>query len=304
MIHLPALLLLLPLVQDEPVELKWTAEPEDKFDLKWTYDEVNTRVPGRGERTEFVDKRAVEAEMLPTAEAGKFSLSLKKVVWNYSNNEFDIAVAWAEGPKPPAMTIKMKVDPKASNAAAAKMLGEQRLATMKTLVGEGTYALTFDANRRETLITRNGGAGRMQSVFDVVFLHSTLPNGTVTPGQTWKESVEQLAFPQLVEVKTMGCKVSYAGNAVGIKGGFTQPINRPGNAKGEVITGNFTFNREFNFAKEGCLLSSKEERLFSKKVDAKGEDADFYRENSSHNIKQAITFKRKGAPKPPPEPKK
>lgn len=304
MIRLPALLLLLPLVQDEPVELKWAAEPEDKFDLKWTYDDANTRVSGRGDRSEISDKRTVEAEMLPTEQAGKFAVTLKKVTWSYSNAEFDISLAWAAGPKPPAATFKLKVDPKASNAAVAKSLGEQRLETMKTIVSEGAYALTFDANRGETAITRNGSAGRMQSVFDVLFLHSPLPKGTVTHGQTWKESVEQLTFPQLVEVKTMGCKVTYAANAVGVKGGFTQPINRTGNAKGESITGSFTFNREFSFAKEGCLLNSKEERLFSKKVDAKGEDADFYRENSTHNIKQSVTFKRKGPPKPPPEPKK
>ena len=300
MIHL---LLLLTLGQDEPVFLTWTADKEDKFDLKWTYDEINTRVPGTGERSELSDKRTVEAEMTPTEEAGKFSVILKKVSWTYTNNEFDISLAYAGAPKPPVATLKMKVDPKASNAGAAKTFGEQRLETMKTIVGEGVYALAFDANRGETFIGRNGAAGRLQSVFDVLFLHSALPKGSVTQGQTWKESVEQLTFPQLVEVKTMGCKVAMAGNGVTVKGGFTQPINRAGNTKGETISGSFTFAREFTFAKEGCLLSAKEERLFSKKVDAKGDNADFYKENSSHNIKQSVTFKRKGPPKAP-EPKK
>ena len=303
MIHLPALLLLLPLAQEEAVELKWTADKEDKFDLKWTYDEVNSRIPGQGDKSELSDKRTVEAEMTPKDEPGKFAVTLKKVTWINTTNEFDINLVWAAGAKPPVPTLKMKVDPKASNAAAAKALGEQRAETMKKLVGEGEYVLSYDAVRRETYILRNGTAARQQSIFDVLFLHSPLPNGTVTHGQTWKESLETMTFPQLVEVKNMACKVAFSGPGVVVKGGFVQPVNRPANTKGEVITGTFTFNREFTFAKEGCLLNAKEDQLFSKKVDAKGDNADFYRENSTHNIKQSVAIKRKGPPKPQ-EPKK
>jgi hypothetical protein len=303
MIQPLALLALLALGQDEPVELKWAAEADDRFDFKWTYDEISTRVPGTGEKNEQTDKRVVEAEMAPKDAPGQFAVTLKKVAWTWTNNEFDINLAWAAGAKPPVATLKMKVDPKASNAANAKAFAEQRVEQMKKLVGEGTYLLSFDPTSRETYITRNGTAARNQSVFDLLFLHSPLPSGTVTNGQTWKENLERMPFPQLVEVKSMGCKVAYAGPGVSVKGGFTQPINRTGGTKGEVITGSFNFAREFTFAKEGCLLNSKEEQLLSRKTDAKGDNADFYKETSTHSIKQAVAFKKRAGPKPP-EPKK
>ncbi|HEX7900920.1 MAG TPA: hypothetical protein VF950_24390 [Planctomycetota bacterium] len=296
----------LALVQDEPIELKWTAEKGDKFEIKWTYDEVSSRVPGQGEKSELTDKRVVEAEMTPREEPNRFDVALKKVSWTYSNNEFNIVLVWAAGPKPPITTVKLKVDPKASNAGAAKTFAEQRSEQMKKLVAEGTYVLGFDPGSRETYITRNNSATRNTSIFDVLFLHSPLPSGTVSNGQTWKENLERMPFPQLVEVNNMGCKVGISGNAASVKGGFQQPINRSGGARGEVITGSFTFAREFTFARDGCLLNSKEEQLLSKKVDAKGEDADFYRENSFHNIKQAVAFKKLAPPKPkePVPPKK
>ena len=297
-------LLIALLAQDEAVELKWAAAPEDKFEIKWTYDDVSTRVPGTGEKSELADRRAVEAEMTPKEEPGRFAVALKKVAWTYSTNEFAITLNWAAGGKPPVAAIKMKVDPKASNASAAKTFADARAEQMKKLVSEGEYALGFDPSSREAFITRNGSAAKNNSLFDTLFLHSPLPNGTVTNGQTWKEGLERVTLPQLVEVKTMGCKVSYAGNGVSVKGGFTQPINRAtGGARAETISGSFNFLREFTFAKEGCLLSSKEEQVLTKKVDAKGEDADFYKENSSHSVKQSITFK-KTTPKPKDAPKK
>lgn len=292
-------IVLLALAQDEAVELKWAAEKTDKFDLKWTYDELNSRIPGLGGKSELMDKRVVEAEMTPTDTPGKFDVALKKVAWTYGNNEFTVALTWTAGNKAPATAVKLKADPKSSNAAQIKSFADQRSEAMKKLVSEGAYALSFDPNSRETYILRNGTGARNQSIFDVLFLHSPLPNGTVTNGQTWKENLERMTFPQLVEVKMMGCKVSVGGNGVSVKGGFSQPINRAsGGARSEVITGSFTFAREFTFAKEGCLLNSKEEHALTKKVDAKGDDADFYRENSSHTIKQAISFKKISPPKP------
>jgi hypothetical protein len=303
------LLALLALAQEEAVELKWKAEKTDKFEIKWTYDEINSRVPGQGEKSELTDRRAVEAEMTPKDDPNQFDVALKKVAWTYSNNEFAIALTWAASAKnaPPVAAIKMKVDPKASNAAAAKGFADQRAEQMKKLVSEGAYLLSFNPGSRETYILRNGSGARNQSVFDTLFLHSPLPNGTVTNGQTWKEDLERVSFPQLVEVKQMGAKVAYAGNGVSVKGGFTQPINKStGGARSEVITGSFTFAREFTFDKEGCLLNSKEEQVLTKKVDAKGTDAEFYKENGSHSIKQAATFKRIAPPKPkdPVPPKK
>lgn len=289
-------LLLALIAQAEAVELKWAAEKDDRFEIRWTYDDVSTRVPGQGEKSELIDKRLVEAEMSAKEEPGRFSITLKRVTWSYSNNEFAITLNYAAG-KPPAAAIKMKVDPKASNAAAAKAFADARADQMKKLVSEGEYALAYDPGSRETFVTRNGSGAKNNSIFDVLFLHSPLPSGTVTNGQTWKEGLERVNLPQLVEVKVMGCKVSY-GSGVSVKGGFQQPINRSGGARGEVTTGSFNFAREYTFAKEGCLLSSKEEQILSKKVDAKGEDADFYRENSGHSIKQAVTFK-KQKPKEP-----
>lgn len=294
MIALTALLLL---AQEEAVELKWTAAPEDKFDLQWVFDESNVRVPGTGAKSELVDKRTVAAELTPTPDEGRFAVALKKVSWIYSNNEFGITLEWGAGGKPPVAQLKMKVDPKASNAQAARTFAEQRVEQMKKLVSEGTYLLYFDPTSRETYITRNGTAARNQSLFDLLFLHSPLPKGTVTNGQTWKENLERVPFNQLVEVKLMNCKVAVTGPGASIKGGFTQPINRSGD-RGETISGNFSFNREFTFAKEGCILNSKEEQVLSKKVDAKGADADFYRETSTHSVKQTAVFKKKAAPKP------
>ena len=68
------------------------------------------------------------------------------------------------------------------------------------------------------------------------------------------------------------------------------------------MTGTFAYTCEWNYSPQQYLQGSKEESKFNKKVDAKGKEADFYRETFSHNISQALTIKKK-APKPGDEKK-
>lgn len=289
------MLLLLALLQDAPTEMKWAAEKDDKFELKWIYDEVNTRVGGTGDKSEIVDKRAVEAELVASETPGRYLIALKKVGWTYGNNEWTIALTFAAG-KPPTTTLKMKIDPKDPKLANVKPFAEARAEQMKKLVGEGEYVMTYEPNSGETYLTRNGSGAKNTSLFDLAFLHSPLPKGTVNNGQTWKESLERVQLPQLVEVKVMNNKVTLGPAGASIKGGFQQPINRPPGAKGEVTTGKFDFLREFTFSRDGYLASSKEEQILTRKVDAK---EDFYRENANVTVKQSTTFKKIVPPKPP-----
>ena len=284
------------LVQDERIEMKWTAEKGDRFDLKWAYDETSVRQPGNGPRLDMSDRRTVEAELEPAEEPGRFVLHLKKVSWSVVHPEYDVRLTFQAG-KPPVTQVKLKVDAKAAASGNVKMESDNKLDQM-TRVMEGEHVLEFDPSNGTSRITRNGGSGRNSSVFDLVFLHGPVLKGNVTSGLTWKEELRDVMFPQLVETRAMSCRVDVKGEQITVKGGFQQPISQPGAL--ESISGSYSFLREFSFHKEGYLSGSKEESTYTKKVDTKRKDAGAqgFNENSTVTNKQSLTIKKKPAPKP------
>jgi hypothetical protein len=107
-------------------------------------------------------------------------------------------------------------------------------------------------------------------------------------------------------VKEIESKVTAVGDKGLIaKGGVNIPVGKSTVASGQTqtMTGNFTYTCEWNYSPQQYLQGSKEESKFTKKVDAKGKEADFYRENFNHSISQALTIKKK-VPKPGEEKKK
>jgi hypothetical protein len=305
--------------QDDGMELLWTVQPEDRYDLKWTYAEERRREPGTGGVDESYDRREILAEVAVKEGAipGQLAITLKKVTWSMGTSDWDVSLGYAEG-KPPAAVPKVKkIDPKKfgqqggdtkpliqAAEAAAKTQSEQMAASLKKLF-EGDYVL--DTTRKgETLILHNGIPHKNgASLFDKVFLHTTLPKGTLKNGQNWKEDVGVLPVPAagLIDVKAVDYKITLNAQGCTARTGFQYPIVRPPTVSEQKISGNYTYAREYTFGREGYLGSSKEDTSFTKKVDATGNFAKFYEETSSHLIKQAFTLKKRAPPKAPEEKK-
>lgn len=300
-----ALAILLPAFapQDDALEMKWEFGADDRFDLKWTFQETRRQEPGVGAVIEIFDRREVEAELAPKDDPPSvLGVTLKKITWTQGTQDYSVTAVYSEG-KPLDVRTQVKPNPKSPNAAGARAGAEQAAENMRKFF-DGDYA--FDTSRRgETLVLRNGvPAQRAPSVFDRIFLHSTLPSGGVRAGQTWKDPADALPLPAgLAEIKFIEYKVvSLNANAATVRGSITVPIVRaPENTeRGERLSGNFSYLREYAFARAGHLLSSKEESTFTKKVDAK---VDFYRDNTSHVIKQQVTLRKRPPPKAEGAPK-
>ncbi len=305
--------------QDDALEFKWTVVPEDKYDLTWKYAEDRRREPGTGGVDESYDRREILAEVsvkegtLP----GQLAITLKKVTWSMGTHDWEVSLAYAEGKPPAVKPVVKKIDTKRfgqqggdikplvkAAEASAKTQSDQMSASMKKLF-EGDYAI--DTTRKgETIILRNGISHRNgASLFDKVFLHSTLPVGTMKDGQTWKEDVGVLPVPAagLIDVKAVDFKVTLNDKGVSAKTAFQYPIVRPPTVTEQKLSGNYNYLREYFFGREGYLASSKEESALTKKIDASGNFAKFYEETSSQFIKQGFTLKKRPPPKAPEEKK-
>ncbi len=321
--------LLIGPAQDEPppIEFKWNLQKGDRLDLKWLFSDASRhelpKLEGRTEAdiTETLDKREVEAELFVNEDtpAGTVLMTLKKIGWTQGTHEFECTLVWAEGRKPDVKT-RIKVKDKASDLVKreqfAKSQAETTAETMKRVV-EGTYALSATAGRPgETLVLRNNIAARGgNSIFDRLYLHSLAPRGSLSLNQGWKDPIEGVQLPPgLVEIDTLSWKITACGPKTGAtaKAAFTFPINKSAGAAsaGQVTdvrtTGTFSLAREYTFAAEGYLSGSKEDVSFNKKTDAKGKDADFYKDNAYRLLKQVLTVKMQKKPeeKKPPEEKK
>ncbi len=318
MTRILATLLLTMLQEETPIELKWDLKKEDRLDFKWTYSDSSRhelpKLEGRSDvdAVDTYDRREVVAELhlQEDTPAGTVLMTLKKVAWSQGTHEYDCSMAWAEGRKPQVQT-KIKVKDKASalvkREEQAKILANNTAEQMKKVI-EGQYALCATAGRPgETLALRNRMPARPgNSVFDRMYLHSLTPRGSVNLNQTWKDPIEGVALPPgLVEIDTLTWKVVACGPKTGatVKAGFAFPINKAGEntSAGQVTdvrtTGTYTLAREYTFSADGYLSSGKEEIAFSKKTDAKGKDADFYKDTVTRTQKQAVTIKKKPEPR-------
>lgn len=316
--------LVFPALQDEPIELKWNLQKEDKFDLKWTYsDQTRHEMPkleGRSdaEAIETYDRRDVEAELYlkDNTPAGVVLMTLKKVAWTQGTNEYEVTLGWTEGRKPEPQT-RIKVKDKQSNPTKREEVAKSAangVAEMMKKVVEGAYSLSANAARPgETLVLRNNQAARGNSVFDRMYLQSVAPRGSVNLNQAWKDALEGVQLPPgLVEVDTLSWKIVACGPKTGAtaKASFTFPINKSAaNTSNNQVTdvrttGNYALAREYTFAAEGYLSSAKEDISFSKRTDAKGADADFYKDTVSRTLKQVLTVKPKKDFRKPAEEKK
>ena len=302
-----ALLALCP--QDKPedaMEMKWTIADGDRFDLKWGFAETRNREPGRGEKTESPDKRAVDGELSWKAE-GILTLTLKKVTWSFGSQDYEVALTYVEGKKlDPKVTIK--ADAKSPNYGTAKIEAERMAEYMRKLT-DGEFTIDIKSEPGKTNFLWNGGGVRNSglSLFDKIYTHPTLPSGPVRVGQIFKDPLEVTNLPAgLTDVKTVESKVTAVGGKGAVaKGGFSVPVAKmfTANGQNQTVSGNYTYTCEWNYSPQQYLQGTKEESKFTKKVDAKGKDASFYSENTSHLISQALSIKKK-EPKPGEEKKK
>lgn len=296
------------LPQDKPeeaMEMKWTFAEGDRFDLKWAFSETRERKPGRGEVAEGHDKRDVDAELAWKAD-GILTLTLKKVVWSYGTQDYEVTVTYVEGKKLDPQ-LKMKLAPTGPGYNVAKAEAERMFDYMKTLT-DGEFTIDTITEKGRTLVMWNGGNVRTGnlSLFDKIYTHPLLPSGPVRVGQLFKDPLEVTNLPAgLTDVKTVESKVTAVGEKGLIaKGGVSIPVAKTltANSQQQQMSGNFTYSCEWNYSPKQFLQGAREEAKFTKKVDAKGKDADFYRENASHLVTQALSIKRKD-PKPGDEKK-
>ncbi len=296
-----------PPAEDAPPVMKWEIKPEDKFDLKWTFSETRHLDRGGNDPVDTGEKRDVDAEIVyreAGGVGGSFGLNLKKVVWVSTQREFEVTLTMLEG-KAPVTDVKARVkdEPKStfSKVALAKQTGEAMAQEMKKLV-VGDYAINTTTREREAFMTRNGVANETSgtSLFARAFLHPKLANGAVDANHKWGEPFTT-AFQSsgLVDINFLEYKVT-AVTKTGItaKGGFNVPIAPPVVNTDQKTTGSYVYSREFTFSRDYYLASSREESLYSKKVDAK---VKFYQEDTSVKLTQQFTIKKRPPPKEAPK---
>ncbi|HVR83163.1 MAG TPA: hypothetical protein VMU54_02555 [Planctomycetota bacterium] len=293
-------------VQDDAAKMEWVLQEGDRFDFTWTYNEQRKREPGHGETTETHDKRDVAAELVWKSE-GILTLVLKKVNWSYGSQDYEVTLAYTEGKKLDPQ-LKMKVTEKASGYQVSKADADHMVEYMRTMT-DGVFTVDTVTEKGRTLILWNGSSLRepgQLSLLGRIFTHPLLPSGPVRVGQIFKDPLDVTNLTAgLTEIKEVESKVTAVGDKGLIaKGGVNIPVGKSTVASGstQTMTGNFTYTCEWNYSPQQYLQGSKEESKFTKKVDAKGKEADFYRETFNHSISQTLTIKKK--PPAPGEQKK
>ena len=304
---------------EEFVEIKWDVQKDDRFDFKWSYDEllriIRPPLPRTGgatvdENTENSDKREVIGEISlkegENGQPGTIVLEIKKALWAVTSRDHEITLTMMAGKKSD-LQQKIKGDPKATAAS------KEGLKTQTNLIAEnmrknfeGDFTVVYDTRRNNTSISLNNRPCKPgPSLFDRLFLQSPIPNSLIRQGQTWKEPIDSTIMPTgLMEAKDIDYKASQvtALNAV-FKAGFQIPIVKPPSVTDQKISGSFTIAREFIWNRAGYLQSSKEDVSFTKKVDASGANAAFYKEDYNASVKQQLSIKKKPPPQKPDDKK-
>ena len=247
---------------------------------------------------------------------GTIVLELKKVQWSVATRDHEITITFVAGKKPD-LQQKIKGDPKATPQA------KEGLKVSASLIAEnmrknfdGEFTIVPDTRRNSTWIYLNNRPTKPgPSLFDKLFMQSPIPNSLVRQGQAWKEPIDASIMPTgLMEAKDIDYKAAQvtALNAI-FKAGFQIPIVKPPTVTDQKISGNYAIQREFTWNRSGYLQSSKEDITFTKKVDASGKDAAFYKEDSTASVKQQLSIKKrppdkkddkKDGEKKPADPKK
>jgi hypothetical protein len=295
---------------EEFVEVKWDLHADDRFDYKWVYDEVHRIQSTQKDAGETSDHREVTGEIWfkegENGNAGAIVLSVKKSTWTQVMPDHDVTVTLVEGKKPDIKT-NVKGDPKASPAAKEQLKAQAAGAgeNMKK-ASEGEFTLGWNARSNVSFLLRNSIPVKPgPSIFDKCYLHSAMPNTQVRQGQTWKEPIEPLYLQYIptgnVDIKEIDFKVDKVTAAtMSCKSGMQIPfVKPPEGANMQKVSGNVQFSRDFIWSRTGgYLVSSKEDMSFSKKVDASGKDAAFYKQDVTTTFKQSLTIKRKAGGKP------
>jgi len=294
-------LILTPAVsaQDDAAKMEWAFQEGDRFDFKWTYNEQRKREPGRGDVTETHDKRDVEAE-LTWKSGGVLTLTLKRALWSYGTQDFDIDLKYSEGKKLDPR-LRMKCAPNSPGYPGSKVDAERMIDFMRKLT-DVEFTIDTAQEKGRTLVLSNNSNVRQAGVLSLlgrIFTHPLLPSGPVRVGQIFKDPLDVTNLTAgLTDVREVESKVTAVGDKGLIaKGGVNIPVGTSmvANGQTQTMTGNFLYTCEWNFSPQQYLQGAKEESKFTKKVDARGKDADFYRESFSHIITQALTIKKKPA---------
>jgi hypothetical protein len=295
--------------QDEAAKMEWVLQEGDRFDFKWIFSELRKREPGRGEVSETHDKRDVDAELVWKAD-GVLSLLLKKVSWSYGTQDYEITLMYVQGKKLDPQ-LKMKSGPNSAGYPVAKADADRLIEYMRKMT-DGEFTVDTTAEKGRTMVLWNNGNVRTAGALSLlarIFTHPLLPSGPVRVGQLFKDPLDVTNLPPgLTDFKEVESKVTVVGDKGSVaKGGANIPVGTSTIANGATLsmTGNFTYSCEWNYSPQQYLQGAKEESKFTKKVDAKGKDADFYRETFNHTISQTLTIKKKPADptkKPAPKP--
>jgi hypothetical protein len=297
------------LAQDDAAKMEWVIQEGDRFDLTWSYKESRKREPGRGDITETHDNRDVSAELVWKTD-GILTLVLKKVGWNYGTQDYEVTLMYIEGKKLEPQ-LKMKIANTAPGYPVSKADADRLTDYMRKMT-DGEFTVDTSSEKGRTQVLWNGGSVRTAGALSLlgrIFTHPLLPSGPVRVGQIFKDPLDVTNLTAgLTDVKDVESKVTAVGDKGLIaKGGVNIPVGKSSVANGQTqsMTGNFLYTCEWNYSPQNYLQGSKEESKFNKKVDAKGKDADFYRETFNHNIGQQLTIKKKPADptkKPAPKP--
>jgi hypothetical protein len=295
--------------QDDAAKMEWVIQEGDRFDLTWSYKESRKREPGRGDITETHDNRDVSAELVWKTD-GILTLVLKKVGWNYGTQDYEVTLMYIEGKKLEPQ-LKMKIAATAPGYPVSKADADRLTDYMRKMT-DGEFTVDTSSEKGRTQVLWNGGSVRTAGALSLlgrIFTHPLLPSGPVRVGQIFKDPLDVTNLTAgLTDVKDVESKVTAVGDKGLIaKGGVNIPVGKSSVANGQTqsMTGNFLYTCEWNYSPQNYLQGSKEESKFNKKVDAKGKDADFYRETFNHNIGQQLTIKKKPADptkKPAPKP--
>jgi hypothetical protein len=224
-------------------------------------------------------------------------IEIKKAQWTQSTRDWEITLTLASGKKPDVQQKAKSGDPKAS----AQVKEGQK--TQASIIvdnikrnSEGDCTLLWDPRRNATQILLGGRPTKPgPSLFDKIFLHSPIPNSLIRQGQNWREPIDTSLLPTgLVEAKDIDYKATTVTALLAtFKGNFQIPIVKPPTVTNQSVSGNYSIGREFVWNRAGYLQTALENVTFTKKVDASGKDANFYKEDSTATVKQLVSIKKK-----------
>ncbi len=261
--------------EPQKTTIQWNVVYGETFDMTWKYDEEIRLAVDAQKPMLTTDSRKVDAVLtcFKPGDGWRLDMTLKKLVWTVDSDDFTTeAVLDPKKNEEPQVKYVSKVRNKAAETNrhmnALRQSGFWGDHMLPRLQGKTCFALL---KYRVGSFWKDGfPVQNTPSIFDRAYLHSSLPEGEVAVGQTWKEYMG--AFPHEsapVELEDMSLKLVNIrnGNAV-VRGTATKTADRE-ILPGRRVKSSQSISREYVFSAEGYLLSSKEECASSREEENK-----------------------------------